>query len=140
MVFSVAQSLNPKFPKKILNFQNYWAPKKLLEFFDFHVFFGSFSRNPKKTWRFLDFQQKSKKTHGKFWIFSRNQKNTWTFFGFFSGNPKNHMEIKNFQKFLGRPIFLEILDFLKILDFFKFMYVVTTESPLFNKLLIKSLY
>ena len=30
--------------------------------------------------------------------------------------------------------------FLVILDFLKSWYVVTTESPLFNKLLIKSLY
>ena len=50
------------------------------------------------------------------------------------------MEIQNFQKFLVRPIVLEILDFFEILDFLKFWYVVTTESPLFNKLLIKSLY
>ena len=123
--------------------------------------FGFSAEIQKNTWTFLDFQQKSKKTHGHFWIFSRNPKKHMEIFGFsaeiqkthrnfwifrrnpkkahghfwiFSRNPKEHMEIQNFQKFLVRPIILEILEFLK------FWYVVTTESPLFKKLLIKSLY
>ena len=100
---------------------------------------------PQNFWKFwismcfLDFRQKSKKTHG----ISRNPKNSmcflyfcWKsktfqwFFGFllsknfhvffgFLLKIKKHMEIQNFQKFWGRPIVLEILDFvLEILDFF----------------------
>ena len=151
--------------------------------------FGFAAEIQKKTWKFLDFQQKSKKTHGKFldfqqrskkthgkfWIFSRNPKkhmenfgfsaeipkNTWKIFGFsaeiqkkhmenfgfsaeiqkktwkifgFSAEIQKNMEIQNFQKFLVRPIVLEILDFLK------FWYLVTTESSLFNTLLTKGLH
>ena len=97
---------NPKFQakiKKIQNFQSYWAHQKLLEILDFHGNFWIFSRYPKKhmemfgfseeiqenTWKFLDFQQKSKKTHGKFWIFSRNQK-THGIFWIFNRNQKTH--------------------------------------------------
>ena len=62
-----------------------------------HGNFWVFSRNKKNTWKFLDFQQKSKKhieilgfsaeiqkTHGNSWIFSRNPKKnkTWKFLGF----------------------------------------------------------
>ena len=127
-----------KIKKKIQNFQNYWAPQTLLEILDFHVFLWIFSRNPKKkldffgfsaeipkntwifldfqqkstkkTWKILDFQQKSKKAHGFFWIFSRNPKKTWKFSDF-QQKSKKHMEIQNFQKFLVRPIFLEILNY-----------------------------
>ena len=75
--------------------------------------FGFSAEIPKNTWKFLDFQQKSKKTHG---------------------HPK-------FAKVFGAPnSFGNLGFFLEILDFLKFWYVVTTESPLFNKLLIKSLY
>ena len=44
------------------------------------------------------------------------------FFWISAQNPKKHMEIQNFQKFLGRPIVLEIFDFLEILDFFCFKF------------------
>ena len=74
---------------------------------------------------FLDFQQKSKNTW-KILDFSRNQQN---------------MEIQNFQKFLVHPIGLEMWVFFKeILEFLKFWYVVTTKSPLVNKLVLKNLY
>ena len=73
--------------------------------------------HPQKFWKFwismwfLDFQQKSKKTHGNFWIFSRNpkkhmdifgfsaeiQKNTWKFLDF-QQKSKKHMEIFGFSE------------------------------------------
>ena len=119
MVFSVAQSLNPKLPKlqKLVGapktFANFGFPCVFLRLsaeipkthVNFLVFseilkntckFWIFSRNPEKhmqifgfsaeilknTWIFLDFQQKSKKTHGFFWIFSRNPKKHMEFCGF----------------------------------------------------------
>ena len=59
--------------------------------------FGFSAEIQENTWKFLDFQQKSKK-------------NTWKFLDF-QQKSKKHMEIQNFQKFLVRPIVLEILDF-----------------------------
>ena len=93
-----------------------------------------FQRNPKKHMEILDFQQKSKKTQGIFWKFNRNPKKHMEFFGFSTEIQKNTWKSKISKKFLVRPIVLEILHFLK------FWYVVTTGSPLFKKLLIKSLY
>ena len=45
------------------------------------------------------------------------------FLGFLLKIQKFHMEIQNFQKFLGRPlvlVILKIVDFLEILDFHVF--------------------
>ena len=62
-------------------------------------------------------------------------------FGFSAEIQKKHMEIQNFQEVFGAPnSFGSFGFFFEILDFLKFWYVVTTESPLFKKLLIKSLY
>ena len=96
VVFSVAQSLNPKFQKNQKFPKLLTAPKT----------FG----NVGFPCVFLDFQQKSKTTHGNFWIFSRNPKKHMEIFGFsaeiqkkhgnfwiFSRNPKKHMEIFGFS-------------------------------------------
>ena len=96
MVFSVAQSPNPKFQKKIQISKTIGRPKNFWKFWI--------------SMCFLDFQQKSKKTHGHFWIFSRNpkkhmdifgfsaeiQKNTWTFLDF-QQKSKKHMDIFGFS-------------------------------------------
>ena len=114
MVFSVAQSLNPKSPKfpKLVGapktFGNVGFPCAFLDFQQkskkTHGNFWMFSRNPKKPWKFLDFQQKSKKAHGNFWMLSRNPKKPWKFLDFQQkskktrGNPKFQKEIQNFKK------------------------------------------
>ena len=110
MVFSVAQSLNPKVPKhpKLVG-----APNTFGNFGFPFVWF--FSRNPKKHMELFDFQQKSETTHGIFWILK-------------------------FPKVLGVPTSLNILEIVEILDFLRFWYVVTTKSPLVNKLVVNSLY
>ena len=152
MVFSVAQSLNPRFPKlpKLLGapktFGNFGFPCVFLDFqqkskkhMEIFGFSAEIQKNP---WKFFEFSAEiQKKAHGNFWIFNRNPpKKKHGNFWILSRNPKKHMEIQNFPKFCVHPIVLEILDLLEILDFLKFWYVVTTDSPLFNKLLRKSLY
>ena len=131
----MAQSLNPKFPKfpKLVGapktFGNFRFP--CVFFWDFqqkskkaHGNFWIFNRNPKKTWKLLDFQQKSKKdmeildfqqkskkAHGNFWIFSRNPKKTWKLLDFqqkskkahgnswiFNRNPKKTWKFLDFQQ------------------------------------------
>ena len=78
MAFSVAQSLNAKFPKlqKLVG-----APKVL----DFHVYFWIFSRNPKKT-------------HGHFLVFSRNPTKHMQIFGFSAEILKNTCKFWDFQQ------------------------------------------
>ena len=88
------------------------------------MLFGISAENPKMSMCFLDFFGTSKKTHAILDFQQESKK----------------MEIQNFQKFFARPIVLELLDVLDFLDFLKFWSVVTTKSPLLNKLLIKSLY
>ena len=61
-----------------------------------------------------------------FWDFFCKSKNFHVFFWISAENPKKHMEIQNFQKFLGRPIVLEIWVLFEILDVlgnFGFPYV-----------------
>ena len=116
MVFSVAQSLNPKFPKflKLVGapktFGNFGFP---CVFFYLqqksnktHGKFWIFSRNPKNTWKLLDFQQKNKKNTSKLLDFQQKNKKTHGNFWIFSRNPKKHMETFGFsaeiQKKLGK--------------------------------------
>ena len=99
-------------PKKIHG--NFWIfskkPKNTWTFLDFqqkspkiHGIFWIFSRNPKKRMEFLDFQKKSKKTHGIFWIFSRNQNNTWNFLDFQQKSKRNTWKSKISEKNLKFP-------------------------------------
>ena len=137
VVFSVAQSLNPKFPNnpkfpKLLGapktFGNFGCPcvfldfqqksKKHMEVFGFSAEIQKnawklldFSRNPKNTWKFLDFQQKSEKKHMEIFGFSAEiQKNTWK--SNISEKKQKKSKKSEISKTIDRPKnFLEILDF-----------------------------
>ena len=62
------------------------------------MFFWIFSRNPKKTWKFFGFQQKSKKTHGIFGFSAEILKNTWTFLDFQQKSLNNTWNFLDFQQ------------------------------------------
>ena len=108
MVFSVAQSLNPTFPK----LQKLVGAPKTFGNFGFPCVFLIFSRNPKNTWNFFRFQRNPKKhmeffgfsaeilkkTHGIFWIFSRNPKKPMEFCGFSAEIQKNTWNFLDFQQ------------------------------------------
>ena len=95
MVFSVAQSLNPKFPK----LQKLVGAPKTFGNFGFPCVFLDFQQKSKKnTWKFLDFQQKSKKTHGIFGFSAEIQKKHMQIFGFSAEIRKNTCKFLDFQQ------------------------------------------
>ena len=93
--FSVAQSLNPTFPKLV------GAPKTVGNFGLPCVYLDFQQKSQKNTWKFLDFQQKSKKNMD-FFGFSAEIKKTWKIW-IFSRNPKKTHGNPKFPKVFGAP-------------------------------------
>ena len=78
-----------KISKKTKISKTIGLPKNFWKFWISMWFYGFSAEIPKTNIEFFGVSAEIQKTHGHFWIFSRNPKNTWTFLDFQQKSKKN---------------------------------------------------